>query len=119
MKTFAFRFTFYLNSSRAVVLAVRKEFGLCLRKFHLKYRTEYEYSVYLRSDSGAPMTWKLDFLISPPEGMPLHQWKNLEDLIATGLQPFLDSHPEVEDVTMFRNVYDYPDLLQNKNLFRK
>lgn len=110
MTEFIFRFTFNLKDRTSVALA-RKEFGGLLRKLNLKYRSEKSFECYEYSPRSIERPWVLVFLILPPERPQDKYWESLRLLTQSYLKPLLAAHPALGDVSIYRNVGDFPDLI--------
>lgn len=111
MTCFTFRFTFNLPSQDSIRIA-RKEFGGLLKKLNLKYRTEKNFLFGQCSSRLNQRLWVLDFLILPPESPQDKYLEALRLLKESYLKQFQDAHPELGDVTIYRNLYDFPALIR-------
>lgn len=111
MNYFMIRFTFHLQNQDSMDIA-RKEFGGLLRKLNLKYRSVNDFDGYQCSSRSDSRPWELDFLILPPEYQQDTCWEALRLLSESYLKPFQAAHPELGDVTIYRNLHNFPFLTQ-------
>lgn len=105
------RFTLHL-SNRALLDIARKEFGALLKKSNLRYRTEKSFQSYPCTPNSIGGHWALDFLVLPPEFQQDNHLENLRCLKESSLKSFQAAHPELGDVTIYRNLGNFPHLLQ-------
>lgn len=110
MTHFIFRFTFNLQNRDSIHIA-RKEFGGLLKKLNLKYRTEKNFQYGQCSSRSNQRLWVLDFLILPPESQQDKYLETLRLLKESYLKQFQDAHPALGDVTIYRNLNNFPALI--------
>lgn len=107
---FIIRYRFYLPDKNMVGVA-RKEFGDLLKKLNLRYKSEKCHHGYLCTGLQDSRPWELDFLILPEEYQQDTYLEALQLLNESYLKPFLALHRELGDVSIYRNLLDFPALI--------
>ena len=107
MTDFIYRFSFHLPD-RKTLESTRASFGALLKKLNLRYRSEKEFLFYKLPAHSDEYLWEMRFLILPPECQPDTYSKSLRYLNESGFQEYRNLHPGTGDVTIYRNLDNFP-----------